>query len=86
MTARAAVLTPERIASIAWMEPKLVCGPRTRVREVWRVRLRETAIQNSHYVFIGDGERQPYCSREGYDCACVAAVLQLKARRQGCDD
>jgi hypothetical protein len=75
-------LTAEMIASIAQMDEKAVCGPLTRVREVWRVRGKDTAIQDAHFVFIGDRERQPYCSRCGYDCASVAAVENERVRRQ----
>ena len=69
-------LAPEMICSLTSVDPRDACGPATRVREVWRIGVKDAA---DHHVFIGDRGRPPYCEFYGFDCCCVAAVLQKRA-------
>lgn len=73
MTSR--TLSPDLIASITSVDPRSTGRPLP-VKEIWRVDIRN---DHSHFVFIGDRGRAPYCDQAGYDCCCVAAVLQKRA-------
>lgn len=75
-------LSADMVLRCQSIDPKLACGPSTKVSEVWRVTAEGHGDHEAHFVYIGDHGRAPYCSRCGFDCASVAAVEQERAKRQ----
>jgi len=72
--APAAAVQPPRTVTIEPLDPWLVCGPDTSVRELWRVREQVGKVITFHMVFF---DKYGWYCEHGQQCAAVTEVRRL---------